>query len=235
VVDYNAVFLNCLLGLWIAAGMVLGCLMPPARGLVSSAIMYFHVPMAIAMETAFICAAWQGVLWLRKRDVAHDAKSFAFAEVGAWLGVVATITGSIWARRAWGQFWSWDPQQIGVVATLLTYAALFALRGAVDDEDRRRDLWAVYAIVGIVSAIFWTFIFRRLPTSSTLHPPDVLVKSERLYRVALWFNVFGYILLMSRLALLRARFEVLSQRIRWRHEAKEYSDHKPLQTAEVQS
>lgn len=215
--------LNVVMGIWIAAGIVIGCLMPPALGLVSSSIMYFHVPMAIAMETAFVCAAYQGALWLKKRDPQHDAKSFAFAEVGAWLGVVATITGAIWARLAWGFYWTWDPQQIGVVATLLTYAALFALRGAVDDEDKRRDLWAVYAIIGVLAAIFWTFVFRRLPNISTLHPPAVLIKSERLYRLALWFNVLGYIMLMVKLALIRAKLETISQRVREDELEAEYS------------
>jgi heme exporter protein C len=216
------VLFTIVVGIWIFCGIVIGCIMPPARGLVSSSIMYFHVPMAIAMEVAFFCAAYQGALWLRKRNAEHDAKSFAFAEVGAWLGVIATVTGAIWAKLNWGAYWSWDPQQIGIVAVLLTYAALFALRGAVDDEGKRRDLWAVYAIIGVLAAIFWTFIFRRL-TPATLHPPDTLLKSEPLYKLALWFNVFGYILLMTKLAALRAKLEMFSHSQRTREEAAEYS------------
>jgi heme exporter protein C len=207
---------------WITAGIVLGLLMPPAKGLVSSAIMYFHVPTAIAMEIAFFCAAWQGVLWLKKRQNENDAKSFAFAEVGAWLGVTATITGSLWAKLNWNSYWSWDPQQIGIVALLLTYAALFALRGAVDDEDKRRNLWAVYAIVGALSAIFWTFIFRNL-APLTSHPTGTLVKSAPLYKFALWFNVAGYAMLMTKLAMTRAKLEILALRVKEREEEIEYS------------
>jgi ABC-type transport system involved in cytochrome c biogenesis permease subunit len=40
----------------------------------------------------------------------------------------------VFARTNWGAYWSWDPQQVGVLGTLLTYAALFALRGATDDD-----------------------------------------------------------------------------------------------------
>lgn len=215
-------FFNFLIGVWVAAGIALGCLMPPAQGLVSSAIMYFHVPMAMAMEIAFFGAAWQGVLWLRKRDGTNDAKSYAFAEVGAWLGVTATVTGALWAKLNWNAYWSWDPQQIGIVALLLTYAALFALRGAVDDEDKRRDLWAVYSIVGALSAIFWTFIFRNL-APLTSHPTGTLVKSEPLYKFALWFNVAGYVMLMTKLALTRAKLEMLAAKVREREEELEYS------------
>lgn len=214
-VDLRVVLYNLFIGVWVAAGLVLGFTRPQAEGLATSTIMYFHVPMAIAMEAAFIVAAFQGFRWLRTRKVEHDAKSFAFAEVGAWLGVIATITGALWAKLNWGAYWSWDPQQIGIVAVLLTYAALFALRGAVDDEEKRRDLWAVYAIVGAVSAIFWTFIFRRLMPS--LHPTDTLAQSDPMYKIALWFNVAGYVMVMAKIAGIRAQLELALHRIRGRH------------------
>lgn len=186
--------------------------MPPAQGLVTSTVMYFHVPTAIAMEAGFLIAAYQGWLWLKTRKVEHDALSYSFAEFGLWLGVIATITGSLWAKQNWLSYWSWDPQQIGIVATLLTYAALFSLRAAVDDEEKQRDLWAVYAIVGAVAAIFWTFIFRRL--FPTLHPPNILINSAPLYKFALWFNVTGYILVLVKVAQIRAKLELASQHLR---------------------
>lgn len=214
-IDYGSlklVIFNLLIGIWIAAGLVLGFTRPSAEGLATSTIMYFHVPMAIAMEVAFLVAAYQGVCWLRTRRSGHDASSYAFAEVGAWLGVIATVTGALWAKLNWGAYWSWDPQQIGIVAVLLTYAALFALRAAVDDEEKRRDLWAVYAIVGAISAIFWTFIFRRL--MPTLHPPDTLLKSDPVYKIALWFNVAGYVMVLTRVAQIRARIEIAAGKVR---------------------
>ena len=209
---YLLVLFNCLIGIWVASGIVIGFLMPPAQGLVTSTVMYFHVPAAIAMETGFLLSAYQGWRWLKTRKPEHDALSYSYAEFGAWLGVIATITGALWAKLNWGEYWSWDPQQIGIVATLLTYAALFSLRAAVDDEEKQRDLWAVYAIVGVVSAIFWTFIFRRLMT--TLHPPDTLLNSEPLYRYALWFNVAGYILVLVKVAQIRAKLELAAARVR---------------------
>lgn len=202
---------NIVIGVWVAAGMVIGFFMPPATGLVTSTVMYFHVPTAIAMEAAFLIAAYQGWRWLKTRKIEHDALSYSFAEFGAWLGVIATITGALWAKLNWGEYWSWDPQQTGIVATLLTYAALFSLRSAIDDEEKRRDLWAVYAIVGALSAIFWTFVFRRL--MPTLHPPSTLINSEPLYKFALWFNVVGYILVLVKIAQIRARLELASQRL----------------------
>jgi len=196
---------NLFLGIWVTAGIVIGFLMPPARELVQSTAMYFHVPMAISMLACFMVSAWNGALWLRTREINRDALSLSFAEVGAVCGLIATASGSVWARANWGAYWSWDPQQVGIVATLLTYGALFALRGAIEDDDKKRDLWAVYAILGCLSAIFFTYIFRRLMPS--LHPNDTLTKSDNLYKIALWFNVVGYIMVASKLSMLRARLE----------------------------
>lgn len=206
---------NIVIGVWVAAGICIGFMMPPATGLVTSTVMYFHVPAAIAMVAGFLVAAYQGWRWLKTRKIEHDALSCSFAEFGAWMGVIATITGSLWARLNWGQYWSWDPQQIGIVATLLTYAALFSLRAAVDDDEKKRDLWAVYAIVGALAAIFWLFIFRRL--MPTLHPPSTLINSEPLYKFALWFNVAGYILVLTKIARIRAQLELASQRLQARN------------------
>lgn len=205
---------NVVLGIWVTAVMTFGFFMPPALGLNTSNIMYFHVPMAISMEIAFLMAAWHGVRFLQTRRMEHDAHSVAFAEVGTAFGIIATITGAIWAKLNWGAYWSWDPQQIGIVAVLLTYFALFALRGATEDDEKTRSAWAVYAIFGVVAAIFWTFIFRRLPQLSTLHPPAVLIYSAPLYKWALWTNVAGFGMVMVKLALLRGRVQVVQEKLK---------------------
>jgi heme exporter protein C len=215
-----------LIAVWITAGLLIGFSIPVivdnSTGLVlrTPQIAYFHVPMAIAMELGFMLAAWHGVQWLRTRKVQHDAASLAFAEVGFVCGLIATATGSIFAKANWGMYWSWDPQQSGITTTLLLYAALFALRGAVDDDDKKRNAWAVYALLGVMTAIFATVIYRRiLPPLATLHPPNTLITSDPRNKFALWFNVFGYAMLLIYMAQLRARIEMLRETMKeklWR-------------------
>lgn len=213
---------NVVVGIWITIGLLLGFAMPPIVDNSSGLVLHtrwigiFHIPMAISMLVSFLAAAGYGVRWLQTRQIRADAMSLAFAEVGAWCGVLATATGSIWAKINWNTYWNWDPQQIGVVTTLLTYAALFALRGAIEDEDKRRTLWAVYAIIGLLVAVLSTMVYRRLlPPLATLHPENTLVESDALNKFVLWFNVAGYVLLATRLASLRARLELVRER--WRN------------------
>jgi heme exporter protein C len=203
---------NIVVGIWIVLGLTFGFAMPPAEGLVATPLAFLHVPMAFGMEMGLFGAAIYGGLWLRRRRPGDDAMSLALGETGFVFGIIATITGSLWAKLNWNTYWNWDPQQVGIVATLLTYAALFALRSAVEDEDKSRNLWAVYAIFGFVAAIFWTFIFRRLMPS--LHPEDTTRTSSALFKTALWFNIIGYTLLMVRIAQIRARLERASLRLK---------------------
>ncbi len=214
-------FSTYLLGIWVAAGMILGFAMPPivdnssGLQLYARQIGYFHIPMAIAMILAFIVSAFYGVQWLHTRNPKNDALSLAYAEAGAMAGVVATATGAVFARINWGAYWSWDPQQIGVLVTLITYAALFALRGAVEDDEKRRSLWAVYAIFGCLTACFASAIYRRLlPDGQTLHPKNTLFQSDRIIAFALWFNVAAYVFLMAKIADVRARMEASREALR---------------------
>jgi heme exporter protein C len=210
-----------LLAVWITAGLLIGFSIPAivdnATGAVlrTPQIAYFHVPMAIAMELGFVLAAWHGIMWLRTRNAKHDAASLAFAEVGFVCGIIATATGSVFAKHNWGMYWSWDPQQAGIATTLLLYAALFALRGAVDDDSKKRNAWAVYAILGMLTAIFATVVYRRiLPAGSSLHPENTLVTSDWTNKFALWFNVFGYCFLLVYVAKMRAHVEMLREKVR---------------------
>ncbi len=203
---------NIIIGIWVTAGILMGFAKTPAVQLVDTPIAFMHIPMAITMEVAFLGAAIYGGLWLARRRPGDDAMSLAFAEIGLWFGLIATTTGSIWAKVNWNAYWSWDPQQTGIVATLLTYAALFALRNANDDENKARDLWAVYAIFGFIAAIFWTYMFRRL--LPTLHPENIMAQSDDTFKTVLRFNYLGFILLMIRIVQLRARVERASLRLR---------------------
>lgn len=200
------------IGIWVTFGLYLGFAMPPAGGLVATPCAFLHIPMAIAMEFAFLLSAFYGVLWLVKCQTKFDALSLAFAETGLAFGTIAMITGSLWAKVNWNAYWSWDPQQVGIVATLLVYAALFALRGAVEDEGKQRDLSAVYVVFGFIAAYYFTVIFRKLQPS--LHPKDIMAGSDHLFKTVLRINYFGFTLLAIQIARLRSRIERANNRLK---------------------
>jgi heme exporter protein C len=143
---------------------------PEQQGLGNAGrIIIMHVPTAWLSNLAFGIAALYSVLYLRRRRPEDDDRALAAVEQGFLFAILATATGSIFAKVVWGSFWNWDPRESLVLILLLIYGAYFALRSAIDDHERRRQLAAVYAVFAFVTAPLLTFVLPRLAESS-LHP-----------------------------------------------------------------
>ncbi len=82
--------------------------------------------------------------------------------------ILATVTGAVWSKFAWGSFWSWDPRQTSIFALMLIYGALFALRSAIEQDEKRAVLSSVYSIIAFVTVPFFIFIMPRIMKG--LHP-----------------------------------------------------------------
>ena len=131
-------------------------------------IIFFHVPTAWLSVIAFLTSMIYGVKYLRKKDLDDDSKSNAALQLGMMFCILATITGSIWAKFNWGTFWNWDPRETSIFILLLIYGSLFALRSAIDNEDKRARLSAVYSIIAFLTVPFFIFIMPRIMVG--LHP-----------------------------------------------------------------
>jgi heme exporter protein C len=164
-----------LLWLWLSAVIVGAFLYAPlAKGFIgqSSRILFFHVPMAWVSFVAFIAAGVWSLLFLRGRDPKHDRAAAVAVELGVLFGVLATVTGALWARVMWGAYWNWDPRQTSIVVALLFYGAYLALRSSLEDRDQRARLSAAYAVLGLAVAPFLFFVMPRIMFS--LHPQSVI-------------------------------------------------------------
>ncbi|MEU6793882.1 c-type cytochrome biogenesis protein CcsB [Nonomuraea wenchangensis] len=95
-----------------------------------------HVSAAIIASGLFALAGVAGVLYLVRGDgmsrlpsredlerVAHRAIVFAFP-----LWTFAVIAGALWADRAWGRYWGWDPKEVWSFITWVAYAAYLHAR-----------------------------------------------------------------------------------------------------------
>lgn len=191
-------------------------------------ILYFHVPAAWVSVIAFGAAAWSAARYLHSRDPLHDARSAAAARLGLVFCVLATLTGSIWAKAMWGAFWNWDPRQVSIFFLILIYGAYLTLRAAMPDADRRARAAAVYALLSFVTVPFLVFVAPRMATF-TLHPEPVLNRSgtpdmhprmllvlgsSGLAHTVLFFWLWRLEGAVERVRLLRARREEPRQEIR---------------------
>jgi heme exporter protein C len=167
--------LKALLATWMAFMIVASFLLTEAAvGFPgqTSRILFFHVPQAWVATLAFLLSMLGSALYLARRNVKSDHLALAAAELGFLFCVLATVTGSIFAKATWGSFWNWDPRETSIVILLMIYGAYFALRSAVADSEKKRIFASVYAILAFVTVPFLVFVVPRITAS--LHPEDTM-------------------------------------------------------------
>ena len=138
----------------------------------TSRILFFHVPQAWVATLSFLLSMIASCMYLARRRLKSDHLALSAAELGLLFCILATATGSIFARATWGSFWNWDPRETSIVILLMIYGAYFALRSAVPDPEKRRVFAAVYSILAFVTVPFLVFVVPRITAS--LHPEDTM-------------------------------------------------------------
>jgi heme exporter protein C len=174
-------------------------------------IYFFHMPSAWMFLVAAIVAGVASARFLFAKRQASDATAVAAAELAVLFGLLALVTGPLWARKAWGVWWVWDARLTSSLMTFLIFVAYLILRrfGGPGSEK----LAAGLAVFGMANV---PFIYVSVNYWRTLHPktsvvPTLPVEMGR----PLWFCVVAFLLLFLALLSLRARLE----RQRWRIDA----------------
>ena len=171
-------------------------------------IVYIHVAVAWLALAALPTAGACGGLYLRGRNLAWDHWSQAALEIG-WLSSGLTlVTGSLWARAAWGTWWTWDPRLTSALILWTIYSGLLLVRSGLDEPHRRARLGAVLAMAGMLDVplvILATRWFRGV------HP--VAPQMEPAMRFALLLSIAGFTAFFAALVVRRKRQLDLAGRI----------------------
>jgi heme exporter protein C len=182
------------LGLWMIGVIALAYgWLPAAQGFQvpeAARIIALHLPNAVvAVVAAFVSAFWGWRYLARGRDPRDDARSKNAVALAALFCVLTTATGSVFARVQWGSYWNWDPKQTCIVVLLLIYAAYFVLRAAVEDEEKRGTVAAVYVcFAAIMTPVLGYVIPKYLPS---LHPTNTVFDGS--YKTVLLLATLGFL------------------------------------------
>jgi heme exporter protein C len=130
--------------------------------------LYFHVAMWFVMMIFFIVSVVYSVRYLRHNKPVYDLYATEYARTGIVFGILGLLTGSVWARYTWGDFWSNDPKQLGAAIALLIYLAYFVLRNSLTDMDKSARISAVYNVFAFAMLFPTIWIIPRMVES--LHP-----------------------------------------------------------------
>lgn len=156
-------------------------------------IMYVHVPAAWLAFLAFFMVFVVSILYLWRRDRRLDLLAASAVEVGVILTALTLALGMIWARPTWGVWWTWDPRLTTTAIMLVIYAGYMALRGFVEDPDRR-GVWS--AAVGILSFLNVPVVYMSVRWWRSIHQvqssPSTMDQS---YALGLRVNAVAFLLI----------------------------------------
>ncbi len=113
-------------------------------------IFYSHVPAAMAMYAGFTITSAASLLYLLKPRRGFDLAAVAGVEVGMVFCLYVLTSGPLWALKAWGKAWTWDPQLTATFVLFLLYGGYFVLRAFSGPSERIKKVSAVLAVFAFV-------------------------------------------------------------------------------------
>ncbi len=131
--------------------------------------LFYHVPMWFAMFTMFGTSLVYSIRYLSGFKPEHDVLASESVYNGIFFGIMGLITGMIWAKFTWGDFWTNDPQLNGAAVSMMAYLAYAVLRSSIDEKAMRARISAVYNIFAFMLLVIFLGVLPRLADSS-LHP-----------------------------------------------------------------
>lgn len=159
----------------VAQGMILLWVPREASQGVIQRLFYVHVPAAWITELAFGLTALSSVIYLWLRDERADAAAVTAAEGGLFFAALLLIAGPLWAKVAWGAYWTWEPRLTLTLLLVFIFIGYFTVRGSATTPERAKTFSAVVAIVGALDiplihvSVYW---FR------SMHPEPVVMRPE---------------------------------------------------------
>jgi heme exporter protein C len=130
-------------------------------------IFYFHVPIAAVtfMSVLVLLAGAAGYLWTRRAG--WDHLSIASAEVGLVFCTLVLITGPIWAKPAWGVWWTWEAKITTTLILWLLLAGILLSRAYASTPEQGAR---VASVLGVVAALDVPIVYKAVDWWRGQHP-----------------------------------------------------------------
>lgn len=177
---------------------------------------YFHVPMWMAMFLVFGVSVFYSIRYLGTNKEEYDLIAIECVNTGIIFYILGLLSGMLWARYTWGQYWSNDPKQNSAAIAFLLYCAYLVLRNAIDEEQKRARISAIYNIFAFPIMIVLLFILPRMTDS--LHPGNGGNPAFGKYdmtsemRAVLYPAFIGWMLIALWIATLRYRIRLIENK-----------------------
>ena len=167
-------------------------------------IFYFHVPVAILLLVTGVLCGVASAVYLAKRTVRADALALSLAEITFLFGSIVLVVGPLWARKAWGVWWDWEPRLTLTLVMWMIFGAYLLLRrfGGPGSE-------VLAAAVGVFGSVLVPFVYWSVNMWRTLHPKTSVVPTlpAPMMGPFLWCMV-AFVVFTVALVIIRMRLEL---------------------------
>ena len=104
---------------------------------------------------AMLLSLWQ--LFRKEKDLSAIDN---LTRVGLSFLTVGMLFGALWAKEAWGTYWSWDPKETWAAATWLCYLVYihYRLRSRTKSQEpkaNRLSLWLLIISFALLQMCWW--------------------------------------------------------------------------------
>lgn len=131
-----------------------------------TAWLFVHIGfIKLFLGCAFIALGMAGIVLLRGAgigverfaglpgDKVLDDRAYRFMALGLIFDTLGVVAGAIWAKDAWGRYWSWDTLETWSLVTWLSIGLMLHVRASFKTPPRINSL----LIVGVFLVAFFTF------------------------------------------------------------------------------
>jgi heme exporter protein C len=147
-------------------------------------VFYLHLPLAINTFLACLVCFVASIGYLATRDGWWDDLAAAAAKVAVLLCSGVLITGMIWGKSAWGQWWTWSPRLTFSFMLWLLYVVYLLVRSSVESSQRRAVVAAVYGVVAFLDVPLVWLSAKLIPD---IHPSSITLAPQMKVTLAVWF------------------------------------------------
>ncbi len=176
-------------------------------------IFYFHVASAWVGFLAFFVVFMGSIGYLMKRSKKWDTLAHTSAGIGVLFTTLCLLSGSLWAKPAWGIWWSWDARLASTLVLWFIYIAYLIIRFETRATERGATFGAVLGIIGFIDI---PIVFMSVKWWRTVHCDLVVMQRgglTPLMLLTLIVSVITFTVLYAFLMSLRFELEIAKQEI----------------------
>lgn len=131
-------------------------------------LMTAHVSMAIlayatfavsfAAAVLYLIAIRRQISWLPSAEMLDDI-GYRAVTLGFPMLALVLILGSVWAYRAWGTYWSWDPKETSALFTWLVYGVYLHTRSLRGWRGTRSAVILLFGFAAVIFTYYGNYFF----------------------------------------------------------------------------